>query len=448
MRYGMRLISLILLLFLCATPLYSGHDFDLRGEVVLGESEAGDNSLSESDAVYRLKYFGKLPVSETFSFILNEEIDAVTSATLNSPLSRINHPVNIHTDLGIEYTGLGRMQLLVHSQALFKSKEVDFPVFNNVEDSTGNSSHILGEIIQRHRENIDLFWEIPFSRLHVSANLLYTNLSYDYYRLGEKFPNQNDADLWVDAGLGVPFLKEKLWIRGAMVMKNDLNSYDGYNFLEGTAGGEWNFKLYKKRFRGTGTLFGRYYQSTIMEDKEYADGLGGLADFRLYYRVKPRFYIKGDLEYEMAPAVSNKLYVNQRYELSVRKEWKSLSAIESGYWMTIGSLVPRQCGYVNGSIAINPKLDIVPGVRCYLRWNQIESWDFLEDQSDTILVSDGKMKYYRTDVECDVRYRLKSKNTLFFKHFALCCGARYQWFRNLPSYVSSLRFYLGMTNYL
>ncbi len=439
----------ILLLCFFVSPLYSGHDFDWRVEGIVGECEAGDKSLSEWDAIFRLKYFGTLPLTKTFGVILNEEIDAVTSATNHSPVSRINHPINLHTDLGVEYTGYGRLQALVHSQVLFKSKNVDFPVYNNVEDSAGNSPHILGEIIQRHRENVDLFWEIPFSRLNISANLLYTNLFYDYYRLGETFPDQHDADLWLDAGLGVPFFKEKLWIRGKILRKNDLNDYDGYDLFEGSGGAEWNFKLYKKRFRGTGTLFGRYYQSTIMDEKEYADGLGGCANLRLYYRMKPRLYIKGDFEYEMASAVSSQMYVNQRYELSLRKEWKSLSAIESGYWMTIGSLVPRQCGYVNGTIAINPKLDIIPGMRCYLRWNQIESWNIpTEEGVDTTLVSDGKMKYYRTDIACDVRYRIKAENSLFFKHFSLSCGARYQWFKNLPSYVSSLRFYLGITNYL
>lgn len=439
----MKKIGFILLTFLSFAS-FSAQDVEFTYNLIGGEKSAGDKNLNEWVHEIVLRYFGNYRLSEKFGLLLSEEFDGITTATNKFPGRNINHPVKSRASLGLEFTGLGRMQIKGFSQAFINSLENDFPVWQD------SKTHLVdATMVQRFKNSADFYWEIPINRMNIMANVLYNNLLYDYYRLGDVEPDQYESDLWFNGSLAFSLVEEKLKILCRGIAKHDFNEYSGYNLANILFGIGSDFILFKRKVKGTGEILARYYTCSIMDERGYADQLGLVSHLRLLYRLKPRMFLKSDLEYEVAPASGNEWYIKQRYELAFRKAWKNLSAIEAGGWGTFGTLFPRVCGYATGDIAVIPKLDIIPAVRVYWMWEERVGGEGVP--SETTELSSG-YSFYRTDVELMLRYKIGSENSNFFKNFALHCGAEYKLFDwdpvPDPPFVNTLRLFIGMTNYL
>ena len=423
---------------------YGAHDIDFTYNLLGGEKEAGDKTLSEWVHELALRYYGSFHPTEKFAILLSEDFDGITGATDKFPARTINHPVNSRTSLGLEFTGLGRLQIKGFSQTFFNSFENDFPIYFE-----SKSPLVDATMIQRSKNSADIYWEIPVNDMTFTAEVLYTNLIYDYYRLGDKKEGQYDSDLWFDGSFNYSLHEGKLQILCRGLAKYDFNEYGGYNLANIYLGIGSDFLLFKRKVKGTAEALPRYYVSSIMEHKGYADGLGAVSRIRLFYRMKPRLFLKGDVEYEFAPAVENNWYVKRRYELAIRKAWKNLSSVEVGGWGTFVVLFPRLCSYVAADISAIPKLDIIPGVRAYWLWD--EEWSKSDNSDDVVVLSSG-YSFVRTDLALLLRYALGAENSPFFKHFAFKGGAEYTIFNWEPvqdtPYVNNLRLFLGITNYL
>jgi len=357
----------LILLAVSTYIVYSAQDIDFSYNLIGGEKETGDTKLSEWVHEFVLRYYGDIRLAEKFGILISEEFDGITHATDKFPARAVNHPVNSRTSLGLEFTGLGRLQIKGFSQIFINSFENDFPVHFE-----SNNPLVDATMVQRFKNSADVFWEIPINDMLLTADFLYNNLVYDYYRLGDKKESQYDSDVWLNGSFIYSLHEGKLQIQCKGVAKHDLNEYSGYNFAGIYLGVGSDFKLFKRKVRGTAELLPRYYSCSIMEDKGYADGFGAVSRIRLFYKIKPRLFIKGDAEYEFAPAFENNWYVKQRYELAFRKAWKNLSSVEAGGWGTFGTLFPRLCGYAAADISAVPKLDIIPGIRAYWVWD--ENW--------------------------------------------------------------------------
>lgn len=439
----MKKIGFIILTFLSFAS-FSAQDVEFTYNLVGGEKTTGDNKLKEWVHELVLRYFGSFPFTEKFGLLISEEFDGITTATNKFPARSINHPVKSRASLGLEFTGLGRMQIKGFSQAFINSLENDFPVWRDSE------THLVdATMVQRFKNSADFYWEIPIKRMNIMANVLYNNLLYDYYRLGESKADQHESDLWFNGSMVFSLVEEKLQIIARGVAKHDFNDYGGYNIANVSLGVGSDFVLFKRKLKGAGELMPRYYMCSIMDERGYADQLGITSHVRLFYKLKPRMFLKGDLEYEVAPATGTQWFVKQRYELAFRNAWKNLSSIEFGGWGTFGTLFPRVCGYASSDIAAIPKLDIIPGVRAYMIWE--ENWTKTGIGDDLILQSSG-YSFYRTDLELMIRYKIGAQNSNFFRNFALNCGAEYKvfdWGEVLdPPYVNTLRLFFGLTNYL
>lgn len=439
----MRKTGLILLAVITVTS-YGAHDIDFTYNLIGGEKEAGDKILSEWVHEIILRYYGNIRLADKFGLIIHEEFDGITRATDKFPARSINHPVNSRTSLGLEFTGFGRLQIRGFSQAFINSFENDFPVhyesINPLIDAT---------MVQKFKNGADLYWEIPIKKVLLTTNLLYNNLLYDYYRLGDKKEDQYESDLWFNGSVIYSLLEERLQIKCNGLAKYDFNEYGGYNLANIYLGVGSDFMLFKRKLKGTGDLLSRYNYCPIMEDKGYADKFGAVSHLRLFYKLKPRMFLKGDVEYEVAPTSTDQWYVKQRYELAFRKAWKNLSSVEAGGWGSFGTLFPRLCGYAAADISAIPKLDIIPGIRAYWIWD--ENWGMPEGSDEPVKLSSG-YTFYRTDFELMLRYKISTKKSNFFKNFTLKGGAEYKIFDwdpvSDPPFVNTLRLFLGMTNYL
>ena len=438
----MRKILLVITFFTVVS--FSAQDIDFTYNFIGGQKDAQESTLNEWVHELVLRYSGLIPFSDKVGLLISEDFDGITQATEAFPCRAINHPVNSRTTLGLEFTGLGRMQVRGILQGFVNSLENDFPVY--FESPT---PHKDARMVQRLKRSADFYWDIPINRMNITASLLYNNLLYDYYRFGESKPDQYDSDLWFGGSMVFSVVEDKFKIIARGLGKHDLNNYGGYNLANVSLGIGSDFVLFKRKIKGTGELMPRYYMSTIMDEKGYADQLGITSHVRLFYKLKPRMFLKGDLEYEVAPVSGDQWYVKQRYELAFRNAWKNLSCIEFGGWGTFGTLFPRVCGYAWADIAAAPKFDIIPGIRAYWMWE--ENWTKTGIGDELTLQSSG-YSYYRTDLELMIRYLIGAQNARFFKKFALNCGAEYKvfdWGEVLdPPYVNTLRLFFGMTNYL
>jgi len=450
----MRKNCLIILFLLCAGG-YAVQNVDISGHMHGGATDANSTSIDEWAQEVILRYSGNIPLTEKAGFLISEEFDGISSPTNVSPLRAVNHPIVSRTAVGLEFTRVGRMQITGLSQIFYKSTNTDIAVPNDL-----NTPLKQATMIQRSRSSADFFWEIPIQSLTVSANAFYTYLSYDYYRMGDVKNDQHDADIWVDGALSYSFRKDKLRLKARTVVKHDLNESADYNLVQAFFGIEGDFMLMKRKIKGTVDFFPRYYFSPVMEDKNYADEIGVVSNLRLFYQIVPRFFIKTDLEYEVAPHTSSAWYIKQRYDLALRKTGKNFSAVEAGGWGTFGSLFPRICGYANAEIAVVPKLDILPAVKAFFTLGNTTTKvpDSANVVNGAIVLSGDEYTFYRTDLQLGIRYKPGVERSVFLRNTAVTCGAVYKLFnwgttvngetpKDAP-YVNNLHLFLGFTNYL
>jgi hypothetical protein len=475
----MKIIIILLLVFI--SSVYSGHNIDVQGRVTGGEHNAGDKALSEWQGGIRLDYSGKINLSEKMSILVSENLDGITGATDYSPVREYNHPGNSITTLGLEYSGTSTVQAEVFSQIYFNSDWIGFPI------DDGSQSYLLdASMLKRNRSGFDLFAEIPFEKVLVAANLLYNHLLYDYSRFDHVELNQRDADLWATGLIGIQLAKKKkLSITLGGLVKSDINDYNGYNFYQGYGGFKSVLRLFKKKLDIRASLLGRFIASPVIEEqyKNYADGIGVLPRVRFYWKMKPRNYLKGDFDWELAPTTkTDGWFVKQRYELAYRKAGREYSAMEFGGWMSLGSLQPRICTYGNGIISVNHKFEIMPGIRAYFLGQSSEEWIVVDTLSgysanqDIKKIENGKMvhitkdgiksvresysfdkyQYYRTDLDLTFRHKLYPEEGNIFKHLTIYYGGQYQLYTNVTEnqdafespFISTFRIICGIASFL
>lgn len=437
----MKKTGLIVLTFLSFA--FCAQDIELTYNLVGGQKTPDNTKLEEWVHELVLRYFGNFAFTEEFGLLISEEFDGITTATNKFPARSINHPVKSRSSIGLEFKGLGLMQIKYLPHIFINSLENDFPVFYQ-----SATPHVDATMLQKYKNSADFYWEIPVKRMNITVNLLHTSLVYDYYRLGDIKTDQYESDLWFNGSMVFSLVEKKFKIIARGFAKYDLNDYGGYNLANVSLGVGSDFILFKRKIKGMGEVMSRYYMSTIMDERGYADQLGITSHIRLFYKLKPRMFLKGDLEYELAPATGDQWYVKQRYELVFRKAWKTLSSLEFGGWGTFGTLYPRLCGYVYADIASIPKLDIIPGVKAYWMWDERVGKTGIIQDTDTL--SKG-YSFHRADLELMVRYKIGAQNSVFFKNFSLNCGAEYKlfdWEDPDPAFVNTFRLFLGLTNYL
>lgn len=458
------------------------HDFNIQGELIGGERQAGSGGLKEWQGALKLNYSGSIGLTEKMSILLTEDLDGMTAATDYSPVRELNHPSNSITRLGLGYSGVGKVQARAFTHLFFSNDQIGFPI------AAESQSYLLdASLLHKNRSGFDLFFEFPIKKkVMLSGDLLYTNLTYEYNRFSNKLEKQHDADLWARGLFGIDLAKKKKFslLFGGLI-KHDLNESTLYNMGQGYAGFESVLKLFKKKLDIRASLLGRYYASPAIGEgyNNYADDIGLLPHIRFYWKMKPRFYLKGDFDWELAPTTKAEgWFFKQRYELALRKAGKNLSSMEFGGWMSAGSYQPRMCLYGNGLINLNQKFHIIPSIRSYFMGQSVGNWTKIDSLSSgfdttnfTVYKENGKIykidvwgnkfvheinfdayQYYRTDLGLTLRHKFGSAESNFFKKMSFYYGALFQVYTNVSDFqssfespfISNFRLILGLSNFL
>jgi len=479
MQLNKILFYALFLIYVTSVCLYAGHDIDIKYAVTGGERNAGDGLLKEWQGALFLDYSSNIQLSKTLSLLLGETLDGMTAATARSPYRQMNNPANSISNIGLGYYGPVMIEATGFSHFLFNNSQIGFPV-----DKTSQSYLLDASILQKNKTGIDVYFSLPArNRMALEADILYTNLTYNLYRDDVEETRRHDADLWATGSLSLSLGKKKSFgLLSGAVIKHDLNAYSGYNYSEGYLGMNLAQDFFRKKLNIRAALLGRMIINTIVEQKGYADNIGILPELRVMLKPKPRTFFKGDLEYEIAPSDYGKVFFKQRYELSYRKVSKKFSAFEIGGWGSFGSLLPRISLYGNGIIAAGKKVEIIPGIKGYLlgetqgEWRQVATLTSGFDSTTvTIKMENGQkvkidrygnkflyenvfngFKYYRTDIDLIIRYKIRSEKSSFFRNMALYMGLQFQLYQKLPSFADSFEsanvsrrgVYIGITNYL
>jgi hypothetical protein len=363
---------------------FSGHDIDLQLGVAGSGKNPMDNTLSEFAPVFSLQYRGAIPLSPAFSVLLGEEAAGMYRSSPSVPHPEYNYPVNYLSSAGLQYSGFGLVQAKGFSQFLPHSKRINFPIAREDIESPFQEYYMA----QRMKYGADIFVDMPLWRFRITADMLYADLAFDMsHDTGMQVKQtvtrngQQDADAWVDATISCEMLKRHLWVRSSVLMKNDLNSFKGYNYAAYFAGVEGNEKVFKNSLILSGDILSRYYDCDVMRLKAYGDRLGAIEHVRGIQKVWTEFYVKGDLALEQAVDIPMRKF---RGEVSLRKAWKNRSSVEAGMWLTGGVLFPRACAFAASTIAITARNVVAPEARLY--------YQALSDQYE----------FYRTDVGMEI----------------------------------------------
>lgn len=424
--------------FLLIMQAYCGQDLDLRFGAVGGVNE---RSISNWAPALDLQYRCSVPLAQSFSVLLGEEFRSIhrLSSTLPLPRPECNYPVNAVTAAGIAYSGYGLVQVKGFSHVLYQSDMISFPVAKEVVSPLREAF-----MTQRFKNGADLFVDLPLWRFRLVADALYNDLVFDFgrdtliqidttrQRLTRK--NSHDADVWGRASLTYEVFDKKLWLKTALLHKNDLNTFKGYNITGYFAGLEGNTTVFSNMLTISGDALARYYESEIMGLKGYGDKFGTTSHLRMVVKMPSGFFIKSDYVLESASTMRK-----FRGELAIRKAWMNQLGIEGGFWTTAGSLFPRQCAYVSSTIPMSPRDIIAPSAKIYTHWTGYYA------------NSDSSMSVYRSDLGLMFRHDFSKSTLLLVKNLSFNCGAMYRWITNMPYPEISpqnVDIFIGLSNWL
>ncbi len=416
------------------------YDLDIRGGAFIAPVEGSNPTIVSG---VELKYENKTNFGDVY-IPLGIELDGYTAASkrLSNPKAHFSYPVNIIASGGLGLDGVVKLEGEGFAHIIAGNNKIAMPYSVSTSDF-----YEYGEITQYYRVGGNVSFELPLERFNLdifSHNNIsafgYTNTLDDDLNSS----NQFDHDWWIK-----PEMKFKpldfLSIKAEYLRKFELDNGGVYDMDMVWLGLETDLKILKRKMlRIYGDLNGRFYRSENMETRGYLDNgeksgaLGLESHVRAFFKLKKKWYLKGDLLVDISA-----LMAKQKYEVSLRKvSRKGNFSAEAGSWGTFGSLFPRICSYGKGRIGVNDYFAVLPQAKAYFRWD------------------DEKYNYYRADLGLELEGRLPVRPEKVFTSLYILGGADYKMYSWEDGYFVSydnklsnmfptnLNLYLGLRTYL
>jgi len=355
----MQFTKMVLVTLISIFTVFSEQQFSLTG----GAGIAYEEFYPQGKFIWN----GRFPISEKVTIQSTagyEGVDAVTSATQAGYFAARTLP-NVG-NLGGDIRVHGKIN--------------NFSV--RTEGEITPNSHPIGMLLPAGGDNpysSDLLslnstiatgtsYHLNHEHITFGGEALYHAGFFDRFESGDssKVSPYTENDLWYSADGAVKFLHEGIFIGGKILGKDDLNSSDSYNWTRSGISTGTNL-IFNKRKTQIYSLVGiTNLQGTKIDSNYYATGIGAETRFRMIQKIKGGLYLKGDLEFTgRTDAMKN------RIGGSIRKTG-SIGAVEGGYWITKGSLYPRQCGWLSGNVRVaQDHLDIESSLKNY--WAETEN---------------------------------------------------------------------------
>ena len=255
-------------------------------------------------------------------------------------------------------------------------------------------------------------------KIKFNGEFTYFRLNYDYLTTTASSLNPAvDDDLLSDVDLRFQ-PRDQFYLLLGTNLKNDFNGYNGYEYGDHRVevGGSSNIKLGSMRVY-TDWLMSLHYiiSETLYNRGENEEGVGSLY-FRTLLRLKSRLYARGTLRTHTDFNQGTTLYG----DISIRKSWSNMSAIELLYWSTGGGAFPRQGTSLTSSAVFGP-LTISPAVKLYFNY---------DDQ--------GSSTFYKTVTSIETSIKLK-------KRAEIVAGFDYTYYvMNQPPFTMRSLWYAGV----
>ncbi len=368
-------------------------DTDLRynGRFHLGESFLIEPTLTVSILPGANENEGKYFQQRTYPYVID---GAVTSRFINE-----NH----------------NSMLRFEGDITPESKEIAFPVLS------ADRSELLSASI-KHRDDLGVATAYQYSRnyMTIGGHALYRSSSYNLSQ-DSSTSFYREGDLFYEGTAHAHFMDEQIYFGINYFAKNDLNSYTGYNWSYSSIETGTRLSINKRKTQIYSRIAFTNLKGDMVKKNNYTTGLGGDGYLRISHKVTRGLWLKANMDISARTEI-----IKSRLGASLRKAGKK-GALEGGYWSTAGSLFPRQCGWVNGSVYLFEKhLELEPAVKNY--------W----------ILDDHSYRYYRTDMAMTLHV-LPIKNS---RSLTLSTGGLWKNFKDANYFSSGVELFVGVATIL
>ncbi len=409
--------KIIHLILFVSVPCFATLQFETKNIYTLAENH---ETPGKSKAVYNnlesfLTYSHN--IGSDFEINIKHQFDGTILETI-TPKDIL--PTVNYTGIELEYQKIGILnfgysndyfgyQRTISPPYIVSTKKI-YPIMMNVINT-----HWNGEI---NKVNVDFI-----NKVNIDFDATYFLLDY---KLKPKNPltdtvgtiNERDGDMW---GMGkvTCFFEKGFFASLQTILKNDLNNYSkgAYHIDDHNISFGGIHLLKRKKYLINWNIAERFRKSRVMYLKEYKEGFVTEFNTRTIWKLKARKYLKLTTRAEFG----GRMYKHYM-DVSYRRAWRKLSAVDVGAWHTFGGLFPRYGIYLNDVIFYKKNLKISPRVKFYAKPSQYNS---------------AYIIYYRTDMNIEAGYKIT-------KGYEMFAGTSFEHFVNLDPFTSGVGFYMGI----
>ncbi len=415
----MRSINALIIFLILWIPSSSQHQVKLKGGAVVdidAITSATQQTYTETYPQGELRYDGVVRPGEKFR-IEPSFHSQFTGGSEEGSYSR--HKVKPYVIdgsvtswfLSEHHTAL----VLLEANLTPSAKAIAFPVIPSEK-----SDYVTDSLRHRNSSGVGTAYGLEFEHFRGDADILYHQGIFDRFS-PETTELYRESDLYYHGDIAALFQEGQIFLGASLFRKNDLNEYDGYNWIHSSVNTGTKLVLNRRKTMIFSYLALTNLQGDMIRTNEYTTGIGKAARIRLVQQLRRGLWLKADMD-----MLRRTDMLKSRFGGSIRKSWR-WGALEGGYWTTVNSLFPRQCGWINGSVRlIKNHLELEPTCKNY--------W----------IAKDMNYHYYRTDVALSFN-ALPRENS---RKLVFTGGGLWKNFNDASWYSSGVELFLGLETLL
>ncbi len=392
------LLLISILTIVCSS--FALFQVDTKGFYTFTEPEPGAGDLSRRTGKLETYLYGRWKVSHFTSLYLAHRFDGTFRYTA---MPEITIPIDNFLAMGLMYQRKHEFHLGITNDLYANSEELYLNYYPS--DSTATQKMLSSA-------NVNWYLNGKVTSLHIDAT--YFRLNYDI-RYDDGMAKAIDDDMWSD--LMLLFTMHDVHLGFGSLLKNDFNSYDGFDYGDHHVELEGNHTIKVKRKKIY--LFWHLSEHMRISEAMYLNddpvGLATVIHLRPVIKLKSRLYLKGTMKFDLS-----KYMRKQWYECGFRKGWRKGSSIDMTYWNVLGSIFPRQGTSFKTTLFIK-KIGLSPTVDLFWRQNS----------------DNNNYRHYKTNFTVETIFRV-------LKQGEITTGYSYSAYKDLAPFTNRGSIYLGI----
>lgn len=342
---------LVIIIFTVWMTAFAFVQFDINGDYMFIEKEPGEGSLSSRSRKINSYLHAEREFSPGNFFYLTHRLDGTPH---KSALPENTIPFENFTVLGFR----------VRKNHMF-SMEITNDIFANADKLYLNFYNQDSTVTQKVLSCANAYLELNGRKAQFKAGANYFRLNYNLEYDDDGIKKAVDDDLWSEIEFRIN-PNTDFNIAMGTTLKNDFNSYNGYDYGDHyiSLGGDHTIRMKARRLYFAWLISEHWRVSEIMYLREDAEGPATVLHMRPVLKLRNRIFIKGTATLDLSKRMQK-----QRYEMSLRKSWRNRSSIDIGYWTTPGSVFPRKGSGIRSVFYIGKasKVGFSPNVQLFWR---------------------------------------------------------------------------------